>query len=167
MKSQRGSTLVLVMIVLFLLSVIGLSLVAMTESEFLIGSNHWLRERTLVETENGIHIAVARKVVRNDGRAVDLRFADAAGSRSAANFNNDLEVAPVAVIAERPCNFCEINGSGSYTEKAFRAVVHDVRSTGIRRGSSADAVAARQTLQVDIQLEPWKAAVDDATLWPE
>ncbi len=80
---------------------------------------------------------------------------------------NAIAIEPVAVIAERPCNFCELNNSGTYNEKSFRAVTHDVESVGRAPRQRQDAwKRARQELGLDLQLEPWKTGLDDATLWP-
>lgn len=166
-KQQRASAMVFVLFALLLLTGMGLTLLTMTEGEMLMGSNTLLRERTQLEAENGVHIAAARKVVENESRAIEVVLNDPAGGRASASMVNAIAIEPVAVIAERPCNFCELNNSGTYNEKSFRAVTHDIESSGIRRGKGQSLEAARQKIGVDLQLEPWKTGLDDATLWPE
>lgn len=166
-KKCRASAIVFVLFALLLLTAMGLILMTMTEGEMLMGSNSLLRQRTLLEAENGVHIAAARKVVENDGRAVEVVLADPAGGRSSLQLVNEISIDPVAVIAERPCNFCELNNSGTYNEKSFRAVMHDVGSSGVRRIKNQTTELARQRIGLDLQLEPWKTGLDDATLWPE
>jgi len=166
MENQRGSSIVFALFALLLLTGMGLTLITMTEGEMLMGSNSLLRLRTQLEAENGIHIAVARKVVENEGRAVEVLLPDPAGGRANQSMVNAIAIDPVAVIAERPCNFCELNNSATYNEKSFRAVQHDVDSSGVRRAQGQTIEAARQRLAMDLQLEPWKTGLDDATLWP-
>lgn len=165
-RRRRGSSMVFVLFALLLLTIMGVSLLSMTEGEMLLGSNTLLRQRTQLEAENGLHIAAARKVVENDGRAADVLLPDPAGGRASQTMTNLISLQPVAVIAERPCNFCELNNSGSYNEKSFRAVTHDLESAGVRRAKGKTEEAARQELGLDLQLEPWKTGLDDATLWP-
>ncbi len=159
--------MVFVLFALLLLTGMGLTLITMTEGEMLMGSNTLLRQRTQLEAENGVHIAAARKVVENESRAVSVILPDPAGGRANQNMINAIEIDPVAVVAERPCNFCELNNSGTYNEKSFRAVMHDIESSGIRRAKGQSREAARQRIAVDLQLEPWKTGLDDATLFPE
>lgn len=166
-KNHRASSLVFVLFALLLLTGMGLTLLTMTEGEMLMGNNSLLRERTQLEAENGVHIAAARKVVENESRAVELMLPDPVGGRASQHMVNVIEVEPVSVVAERPCNFCELNNSGTYNEKSFRAVTHDIQSDGVRRGKNQTAEAARQRIALDLQLEPWKTGLDDATLWPE
>lgn len=166
-RSERGASMVFVLFALLLLSAMGLTLMTMTEGEMLMGSNNLLSQRTQLEAENGIHIAAARKVVENDGRSVEVVLPDPAGGRASASMRNAIEIDTVMVVAERPCNFCELNNSGTYNEKSFRAVTHDIESAGVRRAEGRAPEAARQQIGIDLQLEPWKTGLDDATLWPE
>lgn len=166
-NDNRASSLVFVLFALLLLTGMGLTLLTMTEGEMLMGNNSLLRERTQLEAENGVHIAAARKVVENESRAVAVLLPDPVGGRANQAMVNVIEIEPVSVVAERPCNFCELNNSGTYNEKSFRAVTHDIRSDGVRRAKNQTAEAARQGIALDLQLEPWKTGLDDATLWPE
>ncbi len=67
--------MVFVLFALLLLTIMGVGLLTMTEGEMLMGSNSLLRQRTQLEAENGLHVAAARKVVENDGRAVEVLLA--------------------------------------------------------------------------------------------
>ena len=165
-RKRRGSSMIFVLFAMLLLTAMGLALVGMTESEMLRGSNSLLSLRTRLEAENGIHIAAARKVVENEGRAVEVILPDPAGGRANQAMVNAIDIEPVAVVVERPCNFCELNNSGSYNEKSFRAVTHEIDSSGVRRARGQTLEASRQRLAVDLQLEPWKTGLDDATLFP-
>lgn len=166
-RKRRASALVFVLFALLLLTGMGLTLLTMTEGEMLMGSNTLLRQRTALEAENGVHIAAARKVVENESRAVTVVLPDPAGGRANQLMINAIEIDPVAVVAERPCNFCELNNSGTYNEKSFRAVTHDIESSGVRRAKGQTTEAARQRIALDLQLEPWKTGLDDATLFPD
>jgi hypothetical protein len=166
-RNRRGASMIFVLFAMLLLTAMGLALMSMTESEMLMGSNSLLSLRTRLEAENGIHIAAARKVVENEGRAIEVVLPDPAGGRASKSMVNAIDIEPVAVVAERPCNFCELNNSGTYNEKSFRAVTHEIDSSGVRRAEGQTVEASRQRLAADLQLEPWKTGLDDATLFPD
>jgi len=63
--SERGSVFIVALMVLVMLTVIGLSLALVTETEMLIGGNEQIISETFVAAETGTAVAVSQLMVAN------------------------------------------------------------------------------------------------------
>lgn len=154
--AREGSAYIVVLLVLAVLTVIGLALVMVAQTEMQIGTNERVATRTLYAADAGIGVAVARVLVNNDHTAttVVLREGVTAG---ALNAGQRLELSPFHPILDAPCNLCSINQGQDFLE-----VNHAVAVTSSRvfwRGDEPGDDAPRQaskTLGVMIEIQPWQ-----------
>lgn len=153
--SERGSAYVLALLTLLVVSVLGLSLVYITQTEMEIGSNERTLERTFYSADSGLAIAAARVLVTSDHRA---QLIDVKEPGSALNVRQRIEIAPVVPIYDAPCNLCEINNSGTYQSRAYRKINNalTVRASRVVGGRTT----AVKTVASMLELQPWQSPVE-------
>lgn len=141
-RHQQGSAYVVALIVLFVLTLLGLSLTLITQTEVQIGANERTMTRVFYGADTGISTAVARALVSSDHTPQDLYLSDSgealqtrilAGNFQGADPLTRIQVTPFHPIAMSPCNLCEINNAGSYgSGRAFQKINHAVTSRAQR-----------------------------------
>ena len=73
---ESGSAYLIVLLVLVVLTILGLSLVSITQTEMQIGSSERVDNRTFYSADAGIGIATARVLVDHDHSAISARLPD-------------------------------------------------------------------------------------------
>lgn len=154
-RSEAGSAYVLVLVALMVLMVMGLSLAFMTQTEVQIGANDRVLSRVFYAAESGIAAATARAIVAADYEAHTYTIRDA-GTVQALDFKSTVEVSPVLPILDAPCNLCEINDSGTYTERSFRKINHAVTALATRHAGNNTQALAQKGLTAMVEVQPWK-----------
>lgn len=153
--SERGSAYVLALLTLLVVSVLGLSLVYITQTEMEIGSNERTLERTFYAADSGLAIAAARVLVTSDHRSTII---DVKEPGSPLNVRQVIEIAPTVPIYDAPCNLCEINNTGTYQDKAYRKINNLLAARASRVvGGRTTAV---KTVSSMLELQPWKSPVE-------
>lgn len=154
-RAESGSAYILALLTLLVVSVLGLSLVYITQTEMEIGSNERTLEKTFYAADSGLAIASARVLVTSDHRA---QLLDGKEPGSALNVRQVIEIASVVPIYDAPCNLCEINNSGTYQDKAYRKINNLLAARASRIvGSRTTAV---KTVSSMLELQPWKSPVE-------
>lgn len=157
---ESGSAYMMALLVLVVLTILGLALVLVTQSEMSIGSNELTLQRTFYEAESGVAIATARVLVNNDYRAATFELDEpGAGPLGASllGFKSEIHLAPVVPLSDAPCNLCEINNAGTYNEKAYRNINNVITSTATRRTALDPTPLAQKTVSAMVQVQPWKS----------
>ncbi|HVF61471.1 MAG TPA: hypothetical protein VNJ70_16805 [Thermoanaerobaculia bacterium] len=160
---ERGSAYVAVLVVLVVLTIFGLALALITQTEMLVGSNEKTISRVFYVADSGIEIATARVLVTADHRARVYTMTDSGGLLTGkVKLGTRVDVSPFYPIFDAPCNLCEINNAGAYNERAFRKIIHAVtvdaaRFAALQDGSNETPVA-QKTLSAMIEIQPWRAS---------
>lgn len=149
---ESGSAYVAALLVLVVLTLVGLSLALITQSEMQIGANERVRQRLFYAANSGIAASTARALTNADYSATTYSLGDPGGRIAGVGF--EVSVSPFLPIHNSPCNLCEINQMGSYGEPAFRSINHAVTSTAVRR-RLGNAALAQKTLSSMVQVQPW------------
>ncbi|MCP4664432.1 MAG: hypothetical protein GY856_54305 [bacterium] len=167
-RGERGSALILALMVMLILTFLGLTLLAMTETEMQLGGNERIQSELFYAAESGTAIAKARVL---DGAVVPSSFiipitsnVTGTGLSSLTGFHIGYRVGLSRTVAIRfgPCDFCPANEDDE--SWSFR-VTYLVNSTGTRRDwRSADtdagaavessAVQGKKTIGVTFDIEP-------------
>ena len=155
---ETGSALLLALFTLTLLTVLGLSVSAVTESEMLIGANERTLQRVFYAADSGVHLASARAVVDNDRRPVTFVFDDPPAG-SGLLIQNRIEISPFLPILAAHCNLCQINSPGTYDDTDLFAVNHAVTVGATRTGAGGE-VLAQKTVSAMLEYQPWRMSVD-------
>ena len=170
---QDGGAYAMALMALLVLTLLSLTLVGFTQTELVLGANQRVKERVFYAAESGIAIASARALVANDRSSNTILFDDTPQAPEGVTSPrvpqlHRIEISPFYPILDVPCNFCEINGAGTYREASFRKVNHAVTVRASQVGTGGE-VLAQATLSTMIEFQPWMvtndafAAIDDAT----
>lgn len=167
---QSGIAYIAVLMVLAALTILGLSLVLVTQSEVLSGFQERTMERVFYAAESGLQLPVANALAAGDFDAtVHEREASAAESAvdvdQVAEVKERVESSRLLCLVEVPCNLCSINQGRAYTRRN-----HALSSNALRLGVAADASEVRigrKTLSDMIDIEPMDAAIDCVANVPE
>lgn len=155
---QAGSAYLLSLAVLVILSIIGLSLAVITESEMLVGAGDRTRERTFYAADSGLGAATARAMAIAKYEAVTLEFTDD-DTPVALDIKNRVEVTPFLPILSGPCNLCEVNNAGpgqQYGAKAYWKITHAVAAQATREGGPSAIPLSQLTISSMVDVEPWE-----------
>ena len=158
-RGESGSAYILVLLALVVLTIMGLSLAFMTQTELQIGSNDRVISRVFYAAESGIAAAASKAIVSADYEAHTYIFKEP-GTIPGLDFKSSVDVSPVLPILDSPCNLCEINNAGTYSEKSYRKINHAVTAVATRYAGSDTTPLAQKTLTAMIEVQPWKAATE-------
>jgi Tfp pilus assembly protein PilX len=159
--AQQGSAYIVALLVLVVLTLLGLSLAMVTETEMQIGTNERVTTRTFYSADSGIGIAAVRVLVNNDHTAttVVLRDNPTGGALNAAQ---QVELSPFHPILDAPCNLCAINQGQDFLEVNHAVTVTSSRvlwSGSDDPGEDAPR-QARKTIGVMIEIQPWQMTTE-------
>jgi hypothetical protein len=149
---EAGSAYLVVLLVLVVLSLLGLTLALLTQTEMQIGANERLIQRVFYAADSGIGEATTRVLVTGDYKPKIVLLKDVAG-RLVPDLGNRVEVSHfVPLDGDTPCDLCQINQGNE-----FFKVNHAVSVTAVRSGTSGgvEVPLAQKTLAVMIELQPW------------
>ncbi len=150
---EEGSAYLAALIVLVLLTIIGLSLSLITQTEMQIGSNERLIERAFYAADSGISLATAETLVtRRPAWSQIHTLPDLANVL----LQHKLDVSPFYPIGSSPCNLCDVNNSGQYGEVNYYRVNHAVTSTAIRGVTGTTVSLAEKSITAMVEFQPWE-----------
>ena len=168
-QRERGSVYVLALLVLLILTIVGLALSLVTQTELQIGANERMTQQAFYATNSGIDLATAKALVLPDHRSFQLDIAEP-DSRAGVHLGHRLEVSPFLPILDSPCNLCQINEGAD-----FMKINHAVSSSATRiawMGNPATppdvpTPLAQERVSLLISFQPWRmditTGVDAAT----
>ena len=148
-RGDAGSAYVITLLALLVISVLGLSLVFITQTEMQIGSNERTIQRVFYAAESGLAISTARILVSQDYVPMEVDLEDVGLGRSRTL------MAGARPVYTAPCNLCEINNAGDYSNKEYVTLNVAVEATGQRLVGNR-TVAAR-TLSSMVAFTPIEA----------
>lgn len=151
---ERGSAYVVTLLALVVLTIMALSLTLVTQSEMQIGVNERIIQRIFYAADSGIAATTARALVTNDFSARTIVLEEPE-TNATLNFRSNVEISPLVPILDSPCNLCEINNAGTYSERAYRKIGHAVTVNAARLGG-VDTQTAFKAISAMIDLQPWK-----------
>jgi hypothetical protein len=156
-RAQRGSVYIITLVVLLVLTILGLSIALITQSEMQIGINERLAQTMFYAAGSGIDVATAKALAIQDLQAMRL---DQVVPRTLPNLNvrNRVDVSRFLPIMDSPCDLCQINEGLAYAK-----LHHQVEATATRVGWQGPATPvpanvsplAQKTLDVMISFQPW------------
>jgi hypothetical protein len=169
-RSEAGSAYLVAIIALVVLTIVGLSLALITQTEMQIGSNERQIERAFYAADSGISLSTARTLVTRRPAWSELyKLQDPASS--AIRFEHLVDVSPFFPIARGSCNLCDISNTGQYGGRVYEKVNHAVTSTAVRRFPGTEVPLAERSLTAMVEIQPWElppeavqAIVDPAQL---
>ena len=165
-RSERGSAYLVALLALVVLTIIGLSLTIVTQTEMQVGSVERTVKRVFYAADSGIAEATARALTDADYQAHSFESVEP-DANPLLNQRQRVDVSPFYPILDAPCNLCEINNLGLYSTNAYRAINHAVTGTATRVATANDDPLGRKTLSTMVEVQPWQStpaaytAIDD------
>jgi hypothetical protein len=157
--SEAGSAYLVAILALVVLTIAGLSLALITQTEMQIGANEKMIQRSFYAADSGISISTARTLVERRGAWSDFyRIQDPEGY--GLRLEHLVEMSPFFPIATSPCNLCDISNAGQYGSKNFQRTNHAVTSIAVRRIPGSEAVLAERSLAAMMEFQPWELLPD-------
>jgi hypothetical protein len=164
-----------VLLVLVVLTVLGLSLALVSQTERQIGVSEKTTQAIFASAESGVSLAVTKALVLPDYRAMRLEFreprrrvdgtADPTLATQSLLKRHDVSTSVMMPLLDAPCNLCQIN-TGGLTELPYKEINHGLVSAATHRGwSSGDdedeaAILGRQRISLMIELQPWTSQTE-------
>jgi Tfp pilus assembly protein PilX len=125
---EQGSAYIVVLLALVVLTIIGLSLVMVTQTEVQLGSNERTISRTFFAADSGMDVATARHLLENDDRS--LTFIQNASGLGGQNIADQVQLSKITVLSTAPCDFCPVNANGQQYVNANTSVSATARRVG-------------------------------------
>lgn len=151
--SEEGSAYLAALIVLVLLTIIGLSLSLITQTEMQIGANEKSIERAFYAADSGIALATAKTLVTRRPAWSEI---EKLPDPEQAFIEHKLDISPFFPIGSSPCNLCDVNNAGQYGAKTYYRVNHAVTSVAVREITATGSVLAEQAVTAMVEFQPWE-----------
>jgi Tfp pilus assembly protein PilX len=150
-RGEEGSAYLVVLMLLVVLTVIGLSLSVITQTEVIIGGSEKQATRQLFAAGSGVQLAAVYELVASDSAQHKMSLAERSENFFGATttIGDRICSTPFIQLAAGTCNLCMMNQDAGYS-----AVQYGVTATALRHGD--DKLAARRTIGSVLALEPWE-----------
>jgi len=145
------------LLALVALTILGLAIATVTETERQLGNNERTLERVLTAADTGIQVATAKVLVVPDNRPLRLELADP-GPDPGVTVQNEVDVTPLRPLLVTPCNLCMINQGSEFfkIDHAVTANVTRVAWSGTGPRPAQPLPVARRSVSVMIDFQPWQ-----------
>ena len=164
-RAETGSAYLIVISALAVLSLIGLMLIAVTQTEVAIGSSERNTNRTFYAADSGFAVATARALASGAYDPVSFTVPDSV-SGSQISSSNRVSLSPFCPINDQPCNLCDINDAGAYSDHSYRKINHAETTTATRVAVplanllAPPTTVAQKQLTSMFDIQPMKASTD-------
>lgn len=164
---EEGSAYIAVLMVLIVLTIFGLALSMITQTEMQVGSNERTVNRTFYAADAGIKVAIANALVIQEFGPQTYTYTDSGLqlTNGELQLGTQVQVSGLYPIAPpSPCNLCEINQAGGYGGRDYYKVIHGVTATATRFGTlnagQDRTPLAQKTISAMVENQPFEASVD-------
>jgi hypothetical protein len=149
--SEAGSAYLVAILALVVLTIAGLSLALITQTEMQIGANEKMIERAFYAADSGISLATAASLVARagaEGNQYILQDPEGGGLE----LEHYVVTTPFYPISDSFCPVTDIANQGQY-EQSWARVNHAVNSTAVRRVPGSDSPLAERSLGAMVELQ--------------
>ena len=112
-RAEEGSAYLIALLTLVVLTIVGLSLALITQTEMQIGANERTIQKVFYAADAGVAGSVVKALAGFDYQARTITLDDTEGLASL-NLHHQVETSPFFPILESPCNLCSVNNAGEY-----------------------------------------------------
>lgn len=156
-RRESGSAYLTVLLVLLVLTILGLSLVLLTQIESEIGSNERTLHRTFYAADSGIAAAVARKM---SGGAGQFRFQMNSDTTGVAPRGDSVDVGNFLPVRIGFCNLCTANVGNEYHRIDYLVASQAVRFASTSPTGGDRHPLARQAVSSEVAIQPERGPGD-------
>jgi Tfp pilus assembly protein PilX len=152
---EAGSAYIIALMVLVVLSIIGLGLALITQTEMQIGSGERTLQKVFYSADTGIQAAIARAIVDKDLSEYTFVLDDK--ENLVFGFEQQVTNSAFIPIMNAPCNLCEINDMGEYGHDQYKKVNFGETPIAVRRNEVKPAESlGSKTLSTLVELQPYQ-----------
>jgi len=155
-SSEDGSAYLVAILALVVLTVVGLSLALITQTEMQMGNNERLIERAFYTADSGIAFATAETLVTRRPAWSEIKTLDDPPGTGLIRFEHHVDISPFYPIASSPCNLCDINNAGEYGSKTYHRTNHAVVSISVRRVPGSTTPLSERGVAAMVEFQPWE-----------
>jgi hypothetical protein len=149
---EDGSAYIIALLVLLILTLLGLHLSLVTQTEILIGANDRIVEKTFYAAESGLDLSVARALADGDFDAVfHERVRSEIDTGQRVEIRERVSSSPFFCVGDAPCNLCSINQGRNYARRNHVLSVNAVRDGITPSGPDVELAAKSLTSMVDVE----------------
>jgi len=158
-NSEAGSAYIIALMALVILSIIGLGLALVTQTEMQIGGGEKTLQKMFYAADTGVSNAVARALVNKDFRQFTFVLKD--NEKSLLGFQHEVTDSAFMPLLSAPCNLCEVNDQGEYGHDQYKKVNFGETPTAVRKSvlKTTDALGAK-TISTIVELQPFQITPD-------
>ena len=156
-RRESGSAYVLTLMVLVVLSMLGLILAMVTQSEVEIGANERTVNRVFYGAEAGISASVTNLIVANGMSAIQMTTMDPGSTI----YGTRVQVAPYIQLNSGPAELSQINQDTDY-----KSVTYGVNAAATRFGrqsSTQETNLGTKSIELMILVTPFEEITDTET----
>lgn len=149
-NSQAGSAYIIALLALVVLSILGLGLALITQTEMQIGSNERTMQKVFYAADTGVQMAVARAIVIPELTKFTFNLKD----NEKVLLQHEVAMSPFYPIMQATCNLCEFNDPGEYKDP-YKKVNFGVTAQANRKTVlPSSQVLASKTLSSLVEVQP-------------
>lgn len=170
LRRQRGTAYLVALLALVVLTIVGLGLAFITQTENQLASNERTLQRVFNAADTGLSAGLARSLANPGTAAFVLDLADPGvpSLPSLAASRERIEASPTFPILDATCNLCGVNNAGyaegSYgSEGSFASkLTYALTATAVRQAGAAgsEVLLAEKTLAAMYDVEPWQSPIE-------
>ena len=147
--NEAGSAYIAALLSLVVMSVMGLSVSLVAQTELLSGANERVTIQVMYAADAGLHEAIGRTLSTRNHDPHQLVFDEPDGHSGVADIEHQVEISRVLPILMAPCNLCQINQGGLYAN-----ISHAVTARA-RRTADGQVVAEAQVTSTVALAPTW------------
>lgn len=152
-RRQAGSAYIVALLVLVLLTLLGLTLSLITQSEMQVGANERVVQRTFFAADSGTKAATAQALVLGDQVATVFDLPDP-DSPPALGLRSQISLAPFVPVLAAPCNLCDAANAGEYGVKTYKQIHYGATSLANRHALAGGDSLAAKTVSAMVLMQP-------------
>ena len=156
---EQGSAYLIALMALSLLTILGVSVSLVTQTEILSSSQERIIERTFYAAESGLEASTARALGEGDfGPVEHVASRTELEQGSLMKVQERVQSSPFFCMGDAPCNLCSINQGAQYVRRNHMVAVNATRSAV--GGDGTEALLGRKSLSAHFDVEPTQTVLD-------
>jgi hypothetical protein len=152
-SAERGSAYLFVLLGLLVLTIIGLSLVVVTQTESQIGGAEKTSTRVLYGAESGLHAQVGLHFLELSPESRQFQLASSTAAETIVGMTETVDVSPFYPIYAGPCALCSVN-QGSEQRYYVNNYVVNARAQRLGPDGCGGTPQAQKLLSAMYMIQP-------------
>jgi hypothetical protein len=155
--SEAGAAYVVALMVLVILTILGLGLAIVTQTEMQVGANEKTLQRVFYAADSGISAAITRAMVEAYHES-EIYNLDDPDSPPGVTVVHEITTSPFHLLLRAPCDLCQINNTGQYGAQQYFNVNYAVTARAKRKAGSM--VLADKELSSMVEIQPYPVPIE-------